>query len=71
MNFNFLIFGEYNLFIWPAFIFTFLSCLALYLKTFKKFKKQEKLYISKFGQVQNTKNNISHAKEGLLNRPVF
>ena len=36
--------GGYGQFIWPAFIFTFVICLILYLKTKKELQKQEKVF---------------------------
>ena len=44
MNLEFLILGGYGQFVWPAFIFTFVSCFALYIKTKKEFKNQEKMF---------------------------
>ena len=55
MNLNLFILGGYGQFVWPAFIFTFLSCYFLYLKTQREFKKQEKIFLEEFGQVQTTK----------------
>ena len=37
------------------FIFTFLSCFFLYLRTKKEFQKQEKMYINEFKQLQTVK----------------
>lgn len=42
MNLEILILGGYGQFVWPAFIFTFVSCFSLYVKTKKEFQKQEK-----------------------------
>ena len=52
---DFFILDGYGQFVWPAFIFTFLSCYFLYLKTQREFKKQEKIFLEEFGQVQTTK----------------
>ena len=48
MSLEFLNLQGYGLFVWPAFIFTFLSCFLLYLKTKREFKKQEKIFLKSF-----------------------
>ena len=48
MNLELLILGGYGQFVWPAFIFTFVICFTLYLKTKKEFKKQEKIFSIEF-----------------------
>ena len=55
--------GGYGIFVWPAFIFTLVSCLSLYLKTKKEFLKQEKIFIKEFKQFQNTKFEVYKRKE--------
>ena len=50
MSFEFLILNGYGVFVWSAFIFTFICFFALYLKTSKELKKQEKAFISEFKQ---------------------
>ena len=63
MNMELFILNGYGQFVWPAFIFTFLSCFLLYLKTKKKFNKQEKIFLSEFKQLQNTEINVAEKKE--------
>ena len=68
------ILGGYGQFVWPAFIFTFLSCFLLYLKTIKEFKKQEKLFLSKFKkihtvEIKGVKGKIA-LKESLSSSPI-
>ena len=63
MNIEFLGLGGYGSFVWPAFIFTFLSCFLLYLKTKKEFKRQEKMFLIEFKQVPVRKNEVSKRKE--------
>jgi len=63
MNIELLIFNGYDHFIWPAFIFTFLSCFLLYLKTKKEFQKQEKIFFNEFKQAQTVKIKIDKKKE--------
>ena len=55
MNIELLVLNGYGQFVWPAFIFTFISCFFLYLKTKKEFKKQEKMYLEIFKQEQTIK----------------
>ena len=45
MNLELLTLGGYGQFVWPAFIFTFVSCFLLYVKTKKELKKQEKMFL--------------------------
>jgi len=62
MDMELFILNGYGQFVWPAFIFTFLSCFLLYLKTKKKFKKQEKRFFNEFKQLQNTEVNVAKKK---------
>ena len=52
MDLEFLILGGYGQFVWPAFIFTFVSCLILFVKTKKEFQKQEKIFLQEYGQLK-------------------
>ena len=63
MNLSLFILGGYGQFVWPAFIFTFLICFYLYLKTKKELQKQEKLFLSKFGQTQTVKVVVDAQKK--------
>ena len=40
----------YGQFVWPAFMFTYFSCLILYLKTRNDLKKYEELFFKEFTQ---------------------
>tara|TARA_B100001013_G_scaffold40240_1_gene21379 strand:+ start:73 stop:288 length:216 start_codon:yes stop_codon:yes gene_type:complete len=71
MNLEILILGGYGQFVWPAFIFTFVSCFALYVKTKKDFQKQEKIFIKEFKQMQIEKIKIVKEKEVLSGSPIF
>ena len=71
MNIEFLVLGGYGIFIWPAFIFTFVSCFLLYLKTKNEFKKQEKLFLIEFKQIPVRKTEVSKQKELLSGSPVY
>jgi len=44
------ILGGYGQFVWPAFIFTFISCFSLYLKTKKEMQEQEKIFFSNYSK---------------------
>ena len=71
MNFELLILGGYGQFVWPAFIFTFVSCFALYLKTKREFQKQEKMFLKELKQVQTDKIKTGKKKEALSGSPIF
>ena len=43
-----LILGGYGQFVWPSFVFTFASCLILYVKTKKELRKQEKMFLDEY-----------------------
>ena len=60
---EFFILNGYGQFVWPAFIFTFVSCFSLYLKTKKEFQKQEKIYLKEFEQSQTIKIETDKRKE--------
>ena len=63
MNIEFLVLGGYGNFVWPAFIFTFVSCFLLFLETKKEFKKQEKMFLIEFKQIPGRKTEVSKQKE--------
>ena len=63
MSLNLFILGGYGQFVWPAFIFTFVICFYLYLKTKKELQKQEKLFLKEFNQSQTAKILFNSQKE--------
>ena len=63
MNLELLTLGGYGQFVWPAFIFTFISCYYLYLKTKEELQQQEKLYLNKFKQLRSIKIEVAKKKE--------
>ena len=65
MDLNLLILGGYGQFIWPAFIFTFVSCLVLYLKTKKELQKQEKIFFSVYKEFKTKKIETTKEKKGI------
>ena len=63
MNMELFILDGYGQFVWPAFIFAIASCFFLYLKTKKEFKKQEKIYLKEFKQLQTIKIEAGKKRE--------
>ena len=63
MNIEPFILGTYGQYVWPAFIFTFVSCFSLYLRTKKELQKQEKMFLSEFKQLKITKIEVTKRKE--------
>ena len=55
MDLEIFILGGYGQFVWPAFIFTFVSCFILYKKTKKELLKQEKLFLREYEQLNPVK----------------
>ena len=53
----------YGQFVWSAFIFSFVSCLYLYLKTRIEFKQQEKIYFSEFKKLEARKIQFDKKKK--------
>ena len=53
----------YGKFVWSAFIFTFVSCLYLYLKIRIEFKQQEKIYLLKFKKAEVRKIQFDKRKK--------
>ena len=65
MNFEIFILGGYGYFVWPAFMFTLMSCFVFYLKTNKAFKKEEKIFLRDFKQIQEIKIKTAKKQEAL------
>ena len=63
MNLELLVLGGYGQFVWPAFIFTFVSCFVLYIKTKKELKRQEKMFLIEFKQIPIAKIEVAKQKE--------
>ena len=69
MNIEHVILGGYGQFVWPAFIFAFVCCFSLYMKTRKELKKQEKLFLIKSKQILVSRADIAEQNKisrGLL-----
>ena len=75
MNLELLILGGYGQFVWPAFIFTFVSFFLLYLKTKNELKRLEKVYMNELEQILITKTEITNRKKllkkGLEVIPIY
>ena len=55
MDIKALFLGEYSQFVWPAFLFTFLSCSYLFFITKKELDKHAKMFLNEFDQFQTIK----------------
>ena len=65
MNSNLFILNGYGQFVWPAFIFTFVSCLILYLQTKQELKKLEKIFFSERNKLKEETIEIVEDKKGI------
>ena len=65
MNIELFNLNGYGQFVWPAFIFTFVGCFFLYLRTKKEFHKYEKIFLKEFKQFHNARIKISKRKESM------
>ena len=63
MDLNFLSLNGYGMFVWPAFLFTFISYLFLYLKTKKELQQLEDIYLKEFKQLEATNIEVVKEKE--------
>ena len=75
MNLEHLVLGGYGQFVWPAFIFTFVCCFLLYIKTKKELKRQEKMFSIEFKQISVAKIEVAKqkklSKEVLSSNPTY
>ena len=60
---DFFILDGYGQFVWPAFVFTFVSCFYLYSKIKREFQKQEKIFLDEFKQLKTIKIEVAKSKE--------
>ena len=63
MDLEFFILGGYGQFVWSAFIFTFVSCLILYIKTKKELQKQEKMFLKEYEKLHIAEIKVAKEKE--------
>ena len=69
MDLRFLELGGYGQFVWPAFMFAFLSCLILYLRTKNELKKVEKVFLIEYKQLY--KDQIRAAEPKKITKEVL
>jgi len=65
MDSNLFTLNGYGQFVWPAFVFTFASCLILYLKTKQELKKQEKIFFSEYNKLKEETIEIVEDKKSI------
>ena len=58
--------GGYGQFVWSAFIFSFVSCFCLYLKTRFELKQQEKIYLMEFKENEARKIEFTKRKQSTV-----
>ena len=58
-----LILGGYGQFVWPSFVFTFVSCLILYVKTKTELQKQEKMFLNEYKEAHISRIRAVERKE--------
>ena len=58
--------GGYGQFVWSAFIFSFVSCFYLYLKTRSELKQQEKIYLMEFKEIEARKIEFTKRKQSTV-----
>jgi len=63
MDLEFFILGGYGQYVWSAFIFTFVSCLILYIKTKKELQKQEKMFLNEYKKLNIIRIKAVEEKE--------
>ena len=63
MHLELLILGGYGQFVWPAFIFTFVSCIVLYKMTKKELQKQEKMFLNEYEELHTVQIKSAKAKK--------
>ena len=63
MNLELLILGGYGQFVWPAFIFTFISFATLYRITKKELQKYEKMFLSEYSKFYTAKIKSTEANK--------
>ena len=63
MDLEFLVLNGYGQFVWPAFVFTFVCCFFLYLKTKKELLRSEKIFAKQFNKLYTEKIETSPRRE--------
>jgi heme exporter protein D len=65
MDSNIFILNGYGQFVWPAFIFTFITCLILYLKTKKELQIQERIFFNGYKELKAEKIKTVEKRKGI------
>ena len=63
MNLEFFILDDYGQYVWPAFIFTFISFATLYRITKKELQKHEKMFLSEYSKFYTAKIKSTEANK--------
>ena len=58
-----LILNGYGQFVWPAFLFTIVSCFFLYLKSRKELQKHEKIFLNEYKEAHISRIKTVERKE--------
>ena len=66
---NLLLMNGYGLYVWSAFVFTFLSFTLLYIVTRAQFLKERKKFLDKFGSLNIEKADF--AKNQSINKEIL
>ena len=66
---NILLMDGYGLYVWSAFIFTFLSFLTLYVVTKLQYIKEKNKFITKFGTLNS--DRAAFAKSQSINKEIL
>ncbi len=66
---NILLMDGYGLYVWSAFIFTFLSFLTLYVVTKAQYMKEKNKFIAKFGTLNS--DRAAFAKSQSINKEIL
>ena len=65
MNLEFFILDGYGQYVWPAFIFTFISFATLYRITKNELQKHEKIFLSEYKKFYTVKTKSTEANKNI------
>ena len=66
---KFLIMDGYGIYVWSAFLFTFLSFVSLYVVTKTQYVKEKNKFVAKFGTLNSQKADF--AKSQSINKEIL
>tara|TARA_B100000902_G_scaffold360843_1_gene377863 strand:- start:681 stop:908 length:228 start_codon:yes stop_codon:yes gene_type:complete len=66
---KFLIMDGYGIYVWSAFVFTFLSFVSLYVVTKTQYVKEKNKFVAKFGTLNSQKADF--AKSQSINKEIL